>query len=409
MTKTQIVNMMFPRILFFSICLQVAFSITVTAQSKPFSISGTITGKTNSYIYLRYENGDEMKIDSAMITNGKFSFKGQLDGAAQAYLMADRSPVSMDKYGELYLVPGSMQLSIDYNNFRESMVLKGSSVQDEADVLKKWRDPIMVKLKPYSEAYNKANMAYINARREKKEGVNLDSLKELATKAKDLTEPFYEELKNADVAFMDKYPASFVTASIMRYRISDMKLAEAEERYSKIPGAIKKTSLGKAIQKELEGLKLGSPGSKAYVFGSKELRGNWLSLADYKGKYVLVDFWASWCVPCRAGNPHLLALYKKYKAKGFEIIGISDDDSNPDAWKKAVEKDGIGVWKHVLRGLKYDGKDFDRTNDISEHFGIHTLPTKILIDPNGVIIGRYGGGGDNDEAMDKKLSEIFGE
>ncbi|MCK7555659.1 hypothetical protein MKQ70_11790 [Chitinophaga sedimenti] len=73
-----------------------------------------------------------------------------------------------------------------------------------------------------------------------------------------------------------------------------------------------------------------------------------------------------------------------------------------------MEQDGIGVWKHVLRGLKQVNGQFDRTNDISDSFGIHTLPTKILIDGNGKIIGRYGGGGENDEAMDKKLAEIFG-
>jgi cytochrome oxidase Cu insertion factor (SCO1/SenC/PrrC family) len=112
-----------------------------------------------------------------------------------------------------------------------------------------------------------------------------------------------------------------------------------------------------------------------------------------------------------AGNPHLLSLYSKYKnkGKGLEIIGVSDDDGHPDAWKKAVDKDKIDVWKHVLRGLKQlPGYKFDRSADISDRYGIHSLPTKVLIDPNGMIIGRYGGGGENDEAMDKKLSEIFG-
>jgi len=207
---------------------------------------------------------------------------------------------------------------------------------------------------------------------------------------------------------MDKHPASFVTASLLRYRISGMPLKEGEERYNKLAAEIKKSSLGEEIKKELDGLRMGSPGAKAYVFASQELRGTPLSLSDYKGKYVLLDFWASWCVPCRKGNPHLLSLYSQYKDKGFEIIGISNDDNNNDAWKKAVEKDGISVWKHVLRGLKWDGKgNFDRSNDISDNFGIHSLPTKILIDPNGVIIGRYGGGGDTDEAMDKMLAEVL--
>jgi hypothetical protein len=72
-----------------------------------------------------------------------------------------------------------------------------------------------------------------------------------------------------------------------------------------------------------------------------------------------------------------------------------------------VEKDKIGVWKHVLRGLKRVGNDFDRSADLSDAYAIHTLPTKILIDKDGLIIGRYGGGGEDDAAMDKKLAEIF--
>ena len=166
----------------------------------------------------------------------------------------------------------------------------------------------------------------------------------------------------------------------------------------------------KTIKEDLDGLSMGSPGAKAYMFSSTELRGAPLSLSEYKGKYVLLDFWASWCVPCRKSNPHLLSLYSKYKDKGFEIIGISDDDGKPEAWHKAVEKDQIGVWKHILRGLDMDKRLKGEPNpyDISQYYGIHSLPTKILIDPNGVIIGRYGGGGENDEAMDQKLSEIFG-
>ena len=122
----------------------------------------------------------------------------------------------------------------------------------------------------------------------------------------------------------------------------------------------------------------------------------------------MVDFWASWCGPCRKGNPHLLSLYSKYKDKGLEIIGVASDDSDPEAWRKAVAKDQIGVWKHILSGLRrLPNGTYDKSEDIGDQFGIHTLPTKILIDPKGVIIGRYGGGGENDEAMDKKMEEIF--
>jgi thiol-disulfide isomerase/thioredoxin len=188
-----------------------------------------------------------------------------------------------------------------------------------------------------------------------------------------------------------------------------MKIEEAEQRYNKFPDNIKASALGKEIREQVDNLRMGSPGANAFVFASRELRGSPLSLADYKGKYVLLDFWASWCGPCRKGNPHLLSLYSKYKDKGFEIIGISDNDTNTEAWQKAVEKDQIGVWKHVLRGLKWTaGRTPDHSSDISDRYGVNVMTTKILIDRNGVIIGRYGGGGEDDKAMDIKLTELFG-
>jgi thiol-disulfide isomerase/thioredoxin len=120
----------------------------------------------------------------------------------------------------------------------------------------------------------------------------------------------------------------------------------------------------------------------------------------------LLDFWASWCVPCRKGNPHLIKLYNQYKEQGFEIIGISDDDSKVEAWHKAVEQDKIGIWKHVLRGMDIEKKMKGQSNpgDISEKYNISTLPTKILIDKNGKIIGRYGS---EEEDLDKKLAELM--
>jgi thiol-disulfide isomerase/thioredoxin len=383
----------------------------VMAQQNQFSISGTLEGKSGDYIYLRYaDDNNTGKIDSSMITDGKFNFQGSLSGPTQATLMMERKGRSFDKYAQLFIAPGKMKLSVPYNNFGDGVQLTGSAVHSEWEALQKLKAPVMAQLKPYSEAYNKANKVYSDAVKGKKDEATLALLKEEANKAKDAIDPFSAQIRKIDDQFMDKHPTSYVTAYLMRYSISRMSLTGAEERYNKLSEAVKKTDLGTAIKEELDGLRMGSPGATAFQFTSKELRGTDLKLADFRGKYVLVDFWASWCVPCRKGNPHLLSLYSKYKGKGFEIIGVSDDDSNPEAWKKAVDQDKIDVWKHVLRGLKrVDGPAmFDRSSSISDRYGIHTLPTKILIDPNGIIIGRFGGGGENDEAMDKKLAEIFG-
>jgi thiol-disulfide isomerase/thioredoxin len=111
---------------------------------------------------------------------------------------------------------------------------------------------------------------------------------------------------------------------------------------------------GKEIAKEIDQLRSGSPGSIAKDFSATDLNGRKFTLSDLKGKYILIDFWASWCVPCRKSMPHVKELYARYKDKGLEIIGVSDDDNNQAAWKKAVDKDGTGIWHNVLRGLDWE-------------------------------------------------------
>ena len=222
--------------------------------------------------------------------------------------------------------------------------------------------------------------------------------------------PYFETNSRLSRKFIREHHDAFLSLYLMRFEVGSMSLDSAKYYFNGLNTALKQSKDGQQIAKEIKQLEDGSPGSTAFNFSKKDINGQPLALADFRGKYVLLDFWASWCVPCRAGNPHLLELYKQYKDKGFEIISISDDDRNHDAWKKAVEKDGIGVWKHVLRGLDMEKrmKNLPNPDDTSDHFGIHSLPTQILIDPKGIIIARYGGGGEEHEAMDKKLKEVLG-
>ncbi|QEC45967.1 AhpC/TSA family protein [Pseudobacter ginsenosidimutans] len=386
--------------------------LAVQAQSGPFEIKGTLKGSHNGYVYLMYSTeGRIQKMDSSLVKNGQFSFAGELPNPVSATVLLENVKVWTGKedMARLFIEPGKMKLAITKGNLKAAS-LTGSVSQKENAELELISAGPRQKMKSFSDAYDKANEAYIAARKAGKDEATLEKLKDKATEAKDKLDPFYEEMRTNTITWMKQHPASWVTASNMRWYVSSMKLQESEEMYGKMPEAIRQSPIGQELKKEIDGLRMGSPGSKAHLFTKKDINGQDLSLADLKGKYVLVDFWASWCVPCRKGNPHLLSLYSKYKDKGFEIIGISDDDSNHEAWKKAVEKDGIGVWKHVLRGLDMKKKMAGEENpeDVSDYYGIHSLPTKILIDPNGVIVGRYGGGGENDEAMDKKLKEIFG-
>ncbi|MBV7530677.1 TlpA disulfide reductase family protein [Chitinophaga sp. sic0106] len=393
--------------------------ITVTATlfagaamaQKPYTLNGKIQGLNNAYVYLSYALDGKYQTDSALAKNGSFTFKGQLAEPTMARMYADKQAAMMQQEAALgfFMEPGTMTVSGNKTAFSKLKVT-GSATQKEQEQLEAQKAPVMGGLKPVSDEYNKLNSQYIAMHKAKAGEVELEAFKSKMTVVKDKMDPFYEQLEKIDIDYVKKHPASYVSAQLLRWRVSSIPLEEGEALYAAMPANIQASADGRDIRKELDGLKMGSPGSVAHVFAKKDINGEPLSLADFKGKYVLVDFWASWCVPCRKGNPHLKSLYAKYKEKGFEIIGISDDDRNDAAWKKAVNADGIGIWKHVLRGLDMEKRMANQPNpdDISDYYGIHSLPTKILIDPNGMIIGRYGGGGENDEAMDKKLASIFG-
>ncbi|HWV65480.1 TlpA disulfide reductase family protein [Chitinophaga sp.] len=372
--------------------LPLVLSQLVIAQQK-FSIAGTVTGNAPSKYYLQYSNGTKYVTDSAEVKNGRFSFAGTLlqpaPGMVSAALIRNMTGNKKEQ-ASLFLEPAAMTINIA-NGDLSTIVMKGSVSNDENVQLEKEKEAATEKYKPLLEALR-------NEKDHDKAGAIREQLA-----------PYFNTNSQLSRKFIREHHNSFLSLYLMRFEIGSMTLDSARYYYNSLNAALQKSKDGLAIAKEIKSLEQGSPGSVAFNFSKKDINDQSLSLSDFKGKYVLVDFWASWCVPCRAGNPHLLELYKQYKEKGFEVISVSDDDRNHDAWKKAVEKDGIGVWKHVLRGLDMDKRMKNEPNpeDISEHFGIHSLPTQILIDPKGVIIARYGGGGEEHEALDAKLKEVF--
>ncbi len=138
------------------------------------------------------------------------------------------------------------------------------------------------------------------------------------------------------------------------------------------------------------------PGAVAPDFTQNTPEGQPLSLSDLRGKVVLVDFWASWCGPCRRENPHVVALYNKYKDKGFDVLGVSLDKDMP-RWTKAIKDDGL-TWNHVsdLKGWK---------NEVAQMYSVSSVPHTILLDAEGRIIGRKL----RAQQLEAKLKEIFGE
>jgi thiol-disulfide isomerase/thioredoxin len=291
-----------------------------------------------------------------------------------------------------YLEQGTIMLTGNPTKLAD-LKITGSKTQVDKDELDKLTASIRAEEQPIIDALYK----------EKDHGK--------ASAIRDQLDPYKARIKRIKYTFFLTHPTSYIVVDEMRVMVSDMGLDSIKRVYNGLNTELKESPLGKNLAIEINKIELGSPGHVAAIFSRIDINGKMLLLADFKGKYVMLDFWASWCVPCREGSPHMLALYNKYKSKGYDVIGIADDDTKDELWKGAVAMDKVGVWHHVLRGLDMDKvkKYIANLDDLDELYGIHTIPTKILIDPTGKIIGRFGDSyGGSDEDMDKMLASIFG-
>lgn len=394
----------------FAIAIASVVAGNVSAQQ--FTLNGKVTGGAASEkVKLYYTDATGKRTtDSTIVKNGSFTIKGNISTPTMAFIEYGKSASRENpNTTSFFIEPKTMTASFKVNDFKNA-VITGSKTQDEYAELEKSKEPIRAEMEPLSKAYEKANQVFMKARAEKKSDEYLDSLRYESAAIHDKFEPYFQRQSQKDFEFFAKHPQSYVTAYYLRFHTTDISLDSLQMFYNALGTNLQQSSDGKNIAKEIEKLKAGSPGSVAKNFTTTDINGKSLSLADFKGKYVLIDFWASWCVPCRKSMPHVKELYGKYKDKGFDVIAVSDDDRDSTAWKKAIAKDGTDMWNNVLRGMDWEKirKGESNDKDISEKFGIHSLPTKILIDKNGIIIGRYDKGTEEEAlALDKKLAEVM--
>jgi peroxiredoxin len=168
-----------------------------------------------------------------------------------------------------------------------------------------------------------------------------------------------------------------------------------ERRLHSLSAEVQKSTYGQELQKQLNDAKIGAVGTEAIDFTQTDTSGKVITLSSYKGKYVLVDFWASWCGPCRAENPNVVETYQKFKNKNFTVLGVSLDKSKAP-WIKAIKDDGL-MWTQVS-DLKY------WNNEVALKYHIASIPQNFLIDPNGKIVGRNLRGPE----LQAKLCELLG-
>lgn len=169
---------------------------------------------------------------------------------------------------------------------------------------------------------------------------------------------------------------------------------EMRSYFKKMDKSVRKSTQGKIFDRYLNALESSSVGKKAPGITQFDVAGEPYSLQDLKGKYVLVDFWASWCPPCRAENPNLVAIYNDYKDKNFEILGVSFD-KDMKAWTKAIADDKL-TWKHISDLQHWN-------NGAASVYGVKAIPQNVLVNPEGIIIARNLHGDD----LRNKLQEIL--
>lgn len=353
------------------------------AQNGKYLLKGNIANASGK-IYLAKElNGNPIRVDSTVLINGAFVFKGSVKSPG-FYSLTNKSL----KYPVQFILENS---AITVTKSADSLAqaeIKGSAAQEVYSGF--YKGPWKAITATAGDIYGRINKAEAAA---KAAGTKVDSI----TRTGFDQEFVALDLKNqlAVKEYISKYSASAGAAAIIYDRfVAYPNFPVAKELFGGLTKEAQQSSIGAMVTKALTIDAKTAKGKAAPAFSMKDKDGKTVQLSDFKGKYVLVDFWASWCGPCRKENPNVVAAYKKYHDKGFEVLGISLD-SKKELWLKAIEADGL-AWTHVS-----DLKGWECAT--AQEYGVKAVPASFLIDPNGNVVGKDLRG----EDLNKTLAQLF--
>ena len=349
-------------------------ALAACTSEPAYKISGTIEGVADGeYVFLQEAKGRELiKLDSAIVANGAFEFNGRQDVAVNRYITYNAE--GKRKMADFFLENGNITIVLGEEN----------SVSGTAN------NNIYQAYKKEAGALNKEMRALYQ--KSKEEGLTEEQNAEI--------EKLYEELSNKLEALtfntIDTNITNAVGIHLWPNNAYSMELSQLKELAAKVPAEFQNNERIANLLKRIEILEKTAVGQKFTDFSMPDPDGKIIKLSDIisKNKYTLIDFWASWCGPCRREMPNVVAAYKEFHKKGFGIVGVSLDSKAED-WKKAI-KDLNMTWDH-MSDLKYwqcEGAAL---------YGVNSIPATVLVAQDGTIVERNLRG----EAIAEKLKELL--
>jgi peroxiredoxin len=372
--------------------LMLLASFAANAQEvQNFTVNGTLQNialPVNKVYYSYRADGVTVR-DSVAPTDGKYSFSGKIAEPLMVTIFvrykndAQGKPIKMFQprdYASVFVAPGAIQVS-SVDSF-SNVKVKGSKAHEAYLALSEKTKPVNDKMQAASKAYSAAYQAKDSATMK-----TLDATFDaLDAEMKEVYKGYLNANNNSPIAM-------YALGQMAGW---DINPEVVEPIYKALSEPARATPSGKAFAEKIVTAKKTAVGAMAMDFTQNDTLDVPVSLSSFKGKYVLIDFWASWCGPCRQENPNVVKAFQTYNAKGFTVLGVSlDQPGAKDKWMKAIHDDNL-TWTQVS-DLKY----WD--NQVAKQYGIQAIPQNFLVDPAGKIIAKNIRG----EELSTKLATIF--
>lgn len=360
------------------------------AAQQSYTIKGSV-GKLNppSKAFLAYKVDGQRFIDSVVIRNGSFRFQGKSVGIREANIFVkhneeEENPAIRSEPDVLAFFLEDKLITITAKDSIRNGVIKGSPANEE-------NKQVNAMLKPHYDQYEVLNQEF----KEQPESKQKDTayLASLDARAKAIQ----QEIIQVKMKYVKANPGKYMALMALNSTLPpEFDAIQAEKDFLALDAPVRNTELGKEVLAKIMKVKKTQEGAPAPEFTLNDVNSQPVKLSDFRGKYVLLDFWASWCGPCRRENPNLVKAYNAYKNKGFTVLGVSLDKPGDKAkWLDAINKDGL-PWMQVS-----DLKAWE--SDVVKLYDVNAIPMNFLINPEGKIIAKYLRG----EALEVQLKKVL--